>query len=234
MTLAGKTVLITGGAAGLGLATAQKLLAAGSQVHVIARSAEHLTTAEKEVNNPNFHTHQADVAAADQLEKVVADIGAIDILLNCAGVWLQGLVTENSPEEIQRTIATNFTGVVLATRAVLPGMLARNDGYIINVSSTSGLKPRENQAVYAASKYAVSGFTQCLQTDLMKTNIKIAGFYPGGMATGLFANGGHPVENSDWMDPNKVAEVLLFMLERDDTMIIDHLVVNKRGAKKSH
>ena len=68
----------------------------------------------------------------------------------------------------------------------------------------------------------------------MKTNVKVAGLYPGGMSTQLFSKAGNAKENSDWMNTDKVAEVVVFMLERDDTMIMDHVVLNKRRTKTTN
>ena len=124
--------------------------------------------------------------------------------------------------------------MIYTTKAVLPEMLKQKDGYIINVSSTSGLKGRAGQSVYASSKYGVTGFTESLQEDLKSTNVKVAGFYPGGMNTKLFEKAGDLKDNEDWMDTGKVAEILIFMLERDDTMVMDHVVLNKRQTKTSN
>lgn len=96
------------------------------------------------------------------------------------------------------------------------------------------MKGRNNQAVYVASKYGVTGFTDSLKEDLADTNVKVSGFYPGGMNTSLFKKAGKPKDNSDWMDTNKVAEVIVFMIERDMTMVMDHVVLNKRNTKTSN
>ena len=90
------------------------------------------------------------------------------------------------------------------------------------------------QSVYVASKFGVKGFTESLEQDLEKTNIKVFGFYPGGMATGLFTKSGNDKPNSDWMNTAKVAEIIVFMIERDDSLIMNHVVLNKRQTKTSN
>mgnify|MGYP002356220178 FL=1 len=113
-------------------------------------------------------------------------------------------------------------------------MQKKNEGYRLNVSSTSGIRAKEGQSVYVASKYAVTGFTESLQEDLKSTNIKVAGFYPGGMNTKLFEKAGFPRDNSDWMNTDKVADVVVMVLGLDDSMILDHVVLKKRKTKTSN
>jgi 3-oxoacyl-[acyl-carrier protein] reductase len=234
MQLHNKVAVVTGGSSGLGLSIVTALINRGCHTHIIARSATTLEAVAQSLNSKLLTIHSGDVTNFSQLESTVKAIGHIDILINTAGVWLEGSLVENPVEEITKVLDINLKGVIYSTKVVLPQMLKNNDGYIINVSSTSGLKGRTNQAIYAASKYGVTGFTQSLQEDLVSTNVKVAGFYPGGMSTDLFAKAGTPKSNGDWMDTDKVAEVIIFMLERDDTMIMDHVVVNKRMAKTSN
>ena len=179
-----------------------------------------------------------DVSDAEQVNKtvrgIVKNFGKIDILINNAGVWLEGPIQENSVERISKLIDVNLKGVIYMARAVLPTMIARNNGFIINIASTSGLRGWENQAVYVSSKFGVTGFTKSLQLDLAKTNIKVAGFYPGGMRTKIFERAGFPTDIKEWMDTEEVAKVIVFMLKQDDTMILDHVVLNKRKTKTSN
>lgn len=231
MNLQNSTAIITGGSQGLGFSIAKALVAKGTKVHIISRSEESLEKARKALSSPLVHTHVGDVTDFAEMEKIVAQIGQVDILINNAGVWLEGELQDTKVEDIKRTLDTNLTGVILTTKAILPGMLQRDQGYILNISSTSGLMGRSGQSIYVASKFGVTGFTKSLQEDLVKTNVKVAGFYPGGMSTQLFAKAGTPKENADWMDTDKVAEIIVFMLERDDTMVMDHVVLNKRLAK---
>ena len=233
MILEGKTALITGGGSGLGLSAAKILGEKGVKVHICGRTKNTLQEAQKLISGGSF-IHQCDISDFKQVEAMIGDIGNVDILINTAGLWLEGQVEHNTTEQIKRTIGTNLEGVINTSRALIPSMKKQGCGFIVNVSSTSGLKGRSNQSVYAATKAAVHGFTESLKVDLADTNIKVVGFYPGGMNTGLFASAGTPKQNQDWMDPKKVANIIIFALEQDDTMFIDHIVVNKRQTKTTN
>ncbi|MDO8515157.1 MAG: SDR family oxidoreductase [bacterium] len=233
MELKGKNILITGGSSGLGFSLAQKLIGRGCLVKIIGRSQENLNEAAKKINSPNFEALQCDVSKYIEVQKVVSGLD-VDVLINNAGVWLEGTVDNNDPIKISETIDINLKGVIFTTKEILPKMLKKNDGFILNVVSTSGLKPREGQSVYVASKFGVTGFTKSLDLDLAKTNIKVSCFFPGGMNTNLFDKAGTPKDNKDWMNPDLVADVIVFMLERDESMIVSHLELNKRGVRLSN
>jgi NADP-dependent 3-hydroxy acid dehydrogenase YdfG len=233
MQLKDKVAVITGGSSGLGFSIAKKLLEKGSIVYILGRHEQNLKNAFEQLKSNDLHVILADVTDYQTLEKKVGSLD-IDILINNAGVWLEGATQDFTPEQISGCLDINLKGTIYATKAVLPSMLTKNNGFILNVISTSGLKGREQQSVYAASKFGVSGFTKSLELDLAKTNIKVAGFYPGGMRTKLFEKAGNGRDNSDWMDTDKVAEIVIFLLERDDTMVISSLELNKHGTKMTN
>ena len=234
MIIKNKIAIVTGGSEGLGFSIVQKLLIEGCKVHIISRDTNKHENILKEVNNPNLFCHQADVSNNKEVVEIINEIADVDILVNNAGLWLEGNLENNKTDSISKVIDVNVKGVIYCTKAVLPKLKRKNEGYILNISSTSGLKGREGQSVYAASKFAVTGFTDSLKEDLKSTNIKIAGFYPGGMNTRLFEKAGFPKNNADWMDTDKVADVIISILKLDDSMILDHVVLNKRNTKTSN
>ncbi len=230
MQLAGKKIVVTGGSDGLGLAIVKALLAKKAEVYVLARDQVRLQAVQK----LGAITHQVDVRSYPDLESLATEIGSIDVLINNAGVWIEGVVTSHEVAEIEQALDINLKGVIFASKAFLPFLQKETESHLINVVSTSGLRGRNGQAVYCASKFGVTGFTESLKLDLEKSNVKVTGFYPGGMHTHLFDKAGSPKANQDWMDVNKVAEVLVFMLERDVSMVLDHVVLNKRMTATSN
>lgn len=230
MNLNKKSALITGGSEGLGFAIAEKLLEKGMNVAICGRDQEKLIKAKKSLSSSQLTTLPCDVSNYPAVAKMVNEIGGVDILINNAGIWAEGRLEEHSPEIISQILSVNLLGTIFVTRAVLPLMKERNQGFILNISSTSGIRAKPNHSVYVASKYGVSGFTESLMNELQGTDIKVACLYPGGMNTKLFAKAGSVKDVSQWMDPKKVAETIVFMLESDETMVLSQVVLDRRSG----
>jgi short-subunit dehydrogenase len=243
MNLSQKNIIITGGSDGLGLALAQLLVGKGANVAIIGRTQSKVDAAVSTLKEIGQETgkvfgYAADVSNFQALSAVAVQIkqefSEIHGLVNNAGIWLEGNLQDQTEQEISAVIDVNVKGVLYATNLFLPTMLKSAHSHLINVASTSGLRGRENQAVYAASKFAVHGFSESLKIDLADTSVKVSGFYPGGMKTGLFEKAGFAKDNNDWMDPTEVAQILVQMLEQDSHMVMDHVVVNKRRTRTSN
>ncbi|KKT78106.1 MAG: D-beta-hydroxybutyrate dehydrogenase [Parcubacteria group bacterium GW2011_GWF2_44_8] len=228
MNLTGKSVVITGGSSGLGYAIAQLLTTKNALVHLVGQSMSKLSEAAINLNYPHLSVFPADVSNYDQLSQVFSTIGQVDVVINCAGVWLEGELDAYKHESISKLIDINVKGTIYACQLALPQMRARNEGYLMNVSSTYGLLLRKAGSVYGASKYAVRGFSEFLREDLKDTNVKVACLYPGAMKTNLFANAGILKNMDNFLDPIQMAEVALFMLERDDQMVMSEVLVERQ------
>ena len=233
MKLQDKNIVITGGSEGLGFSLAKKMIEKGANVHILARTEEKVDQAVAKLGDKAMG-HIVDISKLSEVEKVASQIESVDVLINNAGVWLEGSIADNTGEEISNAIDTNLKGVIYASKAFLPKLEKDEEAHILNISSTSGLRGRDGQAVYVASKFGVTGFTEALKADLANTNIKVTGFYPGGMSTSLFEKAGTPKENADWMDTDKVADIIVYMIEQDASMMMDHVVLNKRKTKTSN
>lgn len=205
-----KHVLITGGSDGLGKATAQKLVAAGFKVTILSRNEGKTKAAAGELGCEYVI---ADVSNASEVEtaiqRAVTQSGEIDILINNAGVWLAGPLEANTPDDITATIVINTLGTIYCTRAVVGSMKQRKSGRIINISSILGVTAKAERATYAASKWAVTGFTRSMQAELKPYKIGVTGFYPGGMTTGMFAKVGDMKDRSTALDPAIAADQLV-------------------------
>ncbi len=223
-----KSVLISGGSEGLGFALAKIFSANNFKVYIISNNLEKLKNAASEINSENLKYFECDLTDYTQIEKIKSEITSLDILINNAAVFLDGELTDNSPEQISKVIDTNYKGLVFLTHAFL-GLIKQSEaGFVVNISSTSGLKGKKQQPVYSSSKWAVRGFTESLKEDLADTNVKVIGVYPGGMKTKLFEKSGSSVDNAKYMEPEDVAKIIFSTINQPKNVHIDHIVINKK------
>jgi NADP-dependent 3-hydroxy acid dehydrogenase YdfG len=180
----GRTALVTGATSGFGEAMARRLLAAGARVIATGRRAERLAALAKELATDRLLTRELDVtdeaSIAALLPSLPAEFAAIDILYNNAGLAL-GLnkAHEAALSDWETMIATNVTGLVRMTRAVLPGMVARNRGDVMNLSSVAASYPYPGGNVYGATKSFVRQFSLNLRADLLGTKVRVTSIEPG-------------------------------------------------------
>jgi 3-oxoacyl-[acyl-carrier protein] reductase len=186
-----KTALVTGATQGIGRATALALGRAGYRVGICART-------ESKIQNLVTHLKEegieaagaaADVGQPDQVsravEQVTGTLGEIDLLVNNAGVLIAKPFQELTLDDWDTTMATNVRSMYLVTRAVLPGMLRRQQGTIVNVASLAGRNGFVGGTAYTASKHAVLGFSKSLMLETRKENIRVIAICPGSVATGM-------------------------------------------------
>jgi 3-oxoacyl-[acyl-carrier protein] reductase len=190
--LAGRTVVITGGSRGIGLATARAFLEAGARVAICAQDPIRLDAAERtlrEEGGGEVFAQRVDVSDYRALEGFLADVearlGAIDILVNNAGRAWSGRLAEQPRARIDALVDTNIKGVLYATRLVLPAMLARGAGVIVNVASGAGLAGFAQLVVYSCTKFAVVGFTEALAAELSATAVRVYAVCPGRVDTDM-------------------------------------------------
>ncbi|WDR07476.1 SDR family oxidoreductase [Devosia rhodophyticola] len=175
--LNGKIVLITAAAQGIGLASVHAFVAAGARVIATDINAEKLAELD---GTPNVTTRVLDVLSSEAVNKAVAEIGRIDILFNCAGVVHSGNILESTDEDLDFAFDLNVKSQVRTIKAVLPQMLERGDGDIINVSSVaSSVKGIPNRFVYTATKAAVVGLTKAVAADYVDKGIRCNAIAPG-------------------------------------------------------
>lgn len=193
----GKVVFITGAGSGIGRATARAFAAEGCAVALSDVSMTNLrdVIAELGGDSQDVRTYELDVrdpsAIAEVAARVDADFGRIDILINNAGVTYSSLALETSPEDLEWLFRVNFFGTVYCTLAFLPLLRKAVAGHIVNISSVFGLIGMPSQSGYAASKFAVRGFTESLRMELELTGspIRCSTIHPGGVQTSIVENG---------------------------------------------
>lgn len=207
--------LVTGATAGIGRATAFALGRAGYRVGVCARTAGPVDAlvAELRAEGITAAGRAADVGHAEAVEALVgvvtAELGPVDTLINNAGIAIIRPLTELSVEEWDATMATNLRGLFLVTRAVLPGMLARGSGTVVNVASLAGRNPLVGGTAYAASKHAVLGFSKSLMLEVRKQGVRVLAICPGSVNTALIRNIRSPSREGEMLEPEDVAQAIL-------------------------
>jgi 3-dehydrosphinganine reductase len=185
---ANKTVLITGGSSGIGLALARQLTTQGASVHILARSADRLNDALAEIKtlrvspDQKFSSIQADITDLDALtlalSKHIEEFGSPNILINSAGVAYPGEFTNLELKTFHWMMDVDYFGTVNVIKLLLPGMLKRSSGHIINFSSMAGYMGVYGYTAYGASKYAVRGFSDILRAELKPKGITVSVVFP--------------------------------------------------------
>lgn len=226
-----KIAIITGGTEGLGREIAIKL---HDDYEVVAISNKE-ETVKKMCSEIGCVSMFCDVTDHEAVEKSVDEIikkfGKIDVLINNAGVYINGEIESNSYTDMARVVLVNVVGAMNITKAVIPYMKKQKSGYILNVSSIDGVKSKKERSVYSSSKWAITGFTECLREDLEEFNINVSSIYPGLINTGLFANAGAERDLTHSMDPSRVADIVLFML-KNEGIVFERVVFRKLVENK--
>jgi NAD(P)-dependent dehydrogenase (short-subunit alcohol dehydrogenase family) len=185
--LEGRVALVTGGSRGLGFALARELQAKGARVAICARGVEQLEEAGRKLR---VLAVPCDVGDRDQVaalvERVEADHGPIELLVNNAGVIGVGPLATQTHDDLAETLGVHLWGAVNCTFAVLPGMLARRDGRIANVTSIGGKISVPWLLPYDTSKFAAVGFSEGLRAELAGTGVTVTTVVPGLMRTGSY------------------------------------------------
>jgi NAD(P)-dependent dehydrogenase (short-subunit alcohol dehydrogenase family) len=187
--MAERVVLVTGGAGGIGTAVAERFLALGDTVVLADRSADGLTAAVAAL--PGAVTSvTADVRSVADCDRMVAQAvesgGRLDVLVNSAGVWVEGPSEEMTEEQWDRTIDVNLKGTFFASRAAIPH-LVRSEGCIVNVSSDSGIGGNPGCAIYNASKFGVNGLTASMGLELAPFGVRVNAVCPADVDTPMLA-----------------------------------------------
>jgi 3-oxoacyl-[acyl-carrier protein] reductase len=221
MELHGRTALVTGAGRGIGRAVAHGLARAGASVALVARTSADLERVAAEVRaavpGARVCAVAADVAARAAIEtaveRVIAELGDIDILVNNAGIAQFGTVLDTEPDVWERTFRVNVLGTLHATRAVLPGMIARRRGDVVNVASTAGEKGGATTGAYAASKAAVLRLTESLAAEVRKHQVRVSAVLPSTVNTELAASLGLTIGPAErMMQAEDVADLIVGML----------------------
>ncbi len=226
-SLKNKTALVTGAGKGIGKAVALALAAEGVNVGLIARTENDLQAVAEAIKalGVNVAYAVADISNRAQVEAAVASIsktlGAVDILINNAGTGTFGKFLELDPEVWEQQVKINLFGVYYATRAVLPQMIERQSGDIVNISSTAGKSGAATTSAYSASKFAVFGLSESLMQEVRKHNIRVTALAPSTIVTDLAYSADLIKGDAERvMHPEDFAEFIIAQLKLHPRMLL--------------
>lgn len=226
MDLNGKVVLITGASSGIGEAVARRCAARGARLVLAARSADRLTTLERQFMAAGGQARAVptDVTQVDQVQHLahtaLQHYGQVDVLVNSAGLGVFDSFLDADIADLDRMIRVNLFGTVHCTKALLPQMLDRRQGYIVNVASIVSMAATHNLAFYAASKWAVLGMSRALELDLRGTGIRVFAVCPHVVHTDFFQHAdkrklARVAYLVPWLKADDVARAVVRAVERN-------------------
>ncbi len=219
MSQKNRVVIVTGATSGIGLATVSLLKTQGYNVILTARDAAKVEAVSKDLGVPGY---VLDVAEEDQCIAVANSIakehGPIWGLVNNAGIWLEGDFESHSAAQIRSVMEINTLGTMFMSHAALPQMIEQKSGAIVNVVSMAGLYSRKSLSVYTSSKWAIRGFTGCLEVECAPKGVRVMGFFPGKVETNMYESAGIERDLQIAMRPDQSANMIYRMLD-DETMV---------------
>lgn len=222
--LQGQVAAITGAAHGMGEAIAKTYARAGAAVGLIDRQAEALDQVVEAIQGEGGRAfgQVADVRCYEEIEQAVqsieAELGPIDILVNAAGLGIYKVFEELTESDWDTTFDVNVKGVFLVSKAVVPGMIERGKGLVLNIASLAAImRGFDRGSCYGASKYAVRGFSNYMAVELRPKGIKVCCLDPGTTDSHFR---GQPTGNPKWMQPQDVAAAALYVASQRERVSV--------------
>jgi len=214
-----KTAIVTGASRGIGKSIALKLAKENYKIMLFGRDEKLLNEVKSEINKEDG---DADVFVGDvtdenfvkeSIGRVIEKHKQIDVLVNNAGVMIAKKFIETNLDEFKLQVDTNLYGVYNFTKAVLPSMMAKREGTIINISSIAGKNPVSGGTLYSSTKHALMGFSKSLMLEVREYNVRVASVCPGSVDTELLTNTIMAPANSEKiLQPSDVADVVFSII----------------------
>jgi 3-oxoacyl-[acyl-carrier protein] reductase len=231
-----KTAIVTGASRGIGKAITIKLAELQYNMVITGRSASHLDQLSSEIKQMGGRCLAvvADLAqeiAPDHIiEEAVSHFGQIDVLVNNAGMSHSGAFTETDLEAWNRVHAINARAPFFLCKAAIPVLKESSNPVIINIGSVVGFKGYANQAAYASSKHALTGFTKVLAKEVQEYGIKVHLISPGGVNTEMVQEMRPDIDTEQLIQPEEIAEIVEFLVTRKGRGTIDHLYIRRQSG----
>lgn len=229
MNLQGKTAIVTGASRGIGQAIAESLAREGVKLVLLSRSSPPSSLGE---------FIQCDLSDLDAIPEVLTralgHLGTCDFLINNAGIFHEKAVTDTKLADWERVFRVNTTAPFLICRELLPHMIARKQGKIINIASTASLQAYLHQSAYCASKHALLGFARALAIEAKPHNVHVYNLCPGGVETDLLKGTylGERMKEEPKIAPADIAEMVVFLLKQPENVDISELVARRFVSKQ--
>lgn len=227
-------ILITGASRGLGAALAQAFARRGHRLFLVARNADelaHRAAVIEQTHGPAAVAWQAvDLRRAEAIEPLAraatAALGGIDVLVNNAGIGAWRPFLENTPQELSDLLALNLEAPMRLAHALLPGMLERGRGYVINIASDLARRPLARMAPYVASKHGLLGFGASLHRELRSSGVRVTTVLPG-IIDSAFNGGVEASREPRWALPAAdLAEQVAALVDLPQTLVVDELTIH--------
>lgn len=215
-------VLITGGTSGIGYATALLLKTHGAQVVICGRHQDTVEKASKELGVFGFKTDVSNESETEQLfDFAIKNMGGLNVLINNAGLGEFSPLVETSSEDFKRIWEINVLGAFLAGKLAAKHFIGQNTGNIINISSSAGKRGFANGSAYVASKFALSGLTECWRAELRPHNVRVMQINPSEVVTDFAEKLGNTYKNTDHkLKASEISHVIHAMLSMNDVGFI--------------
>ena len=234
--LTGAVALVTGAGSGIGEATARHLAEAGLHVVCAGRRIDRVESVASRIGGHALALDIVDPVSVESIEdRLPAGFREIAVLVNSAGHDVGGRrrFDAGNADEWARIVETNVTGLIRVTRQLIPGMLARDRGHVVNIGSIAGLVAYKTGSIYAASKHAVHGFSESLRQDFAGTGVRVSEILPGMVRTEFALNRWNDVPTADafyddfgvCLEPDDIARAVLYCLCQPAHVVVSQLVV---------
>ena len=219
-----KAIIVTGAGTGLGKELSLLLAKQGYHMILTGRTEDKLKNVQTQIEQSggSATTLVLDLRNIEDIKERALSISKkyeLYGLVNNDGLGYFCPFSEISDNEIEEMFQTNVFGTIQMTKAILPYLELNNDGLVVNIVSTAGLRGKKNEAVYCSSKFAVRGFTESLQKEYEGTGIRFLAAYMGGMNTPFWEESDHVADPSRLRSPAEVAEIIIANLEKDEIVI---------------
>jgi 3-oxoacyl-[acyl-carrier protein] reductase len=228
VSIENKVAVVTGSGRGIGRAIAIELGRLGAQVILAARSRNELEETARMIGK-NASVVPTDVRRKDDLqrlfEQTTTALGPVDVLVNAAGLGIFGPVIDFTDEGFEILIQTNLRGIFFASRFVLPSMIERKQGHIINIASIAGKVGSANRAVYCASKFGVVGFTESLAEEVRQHGVRVSVICPGSTDTRFSPSETSGKSRERMLRPEDIAYAVRMIVTQEPNSFISEIIM---------